>query len=718
MADLKLSPEVRDVLKGCETITGNTKGVAIKAIKLPRERLAPKHYAAVKKALELLGGKWKTNHQAFAFETGNPAELLREALRSGVIVDKQKKFQAFYTPPALAAEVVRWADVKGQRVLEPSCGQMALVKECMNQGASCIDAIEIDQAQWPVMLDHDQHPTCELGCHLGDFLTFKYEAGAESPFARSETCAEDRFPRIVMNPPFTKGQDIIHVDHALNWLAPDGILVAIMLEDEFRPAYLQLQQRVINMGGLMATQSVPAGTFDDTNIKTRIFKVFFPSKACLEAQARASSDLLVITAKAYADGWQAPETLSAPAPLASAARTSPGESPDDSTKTTTVTSPGGRDAVTMKLTIPRTHLVAALAAVRNAANPKGAHPVLANVHIEAIDGKTVHLTTSNLDLTLRTHVVGADVNMKGETTVNAGLLHDLCKSFSTDRIILSLASSGPETPDPKPETLKLIAGDASFELATLAAGDFPEVPSVTDPKEFEIMEHELQGLLARTSFARGTDTKRAVLTASLIRLAGETFVVGLDGKRMAVEQGAPTTLEADLNLPAMAVSELLRLLSTDVTKPRTVKVLFNANQAQFIFGEHHLITKLVSGEFPDYTRIIPAMDDEQIVTVDRAVLLAAAARVALIADGIRLEFRNKSLHLSTHHTGAAGLGKSTESLLTTGKVEAACNIHAGLLVEALTATDAEEINLYPSSNAPLALHNPTSTWTSVIAQMK
>src|SRR3546814_3255444 len=36
------------------------------------------------------------------------------------------------------------------------------------------------------------------------------------------------FDRIIMNPPFDRGRDIDHVNHAIEFLAPGGILVAIM----------------------------------------------------------------------------------------------------------------------------------------------------------------------------------------------------------------------------------------------------------------------------------------------------------------------------------------------------------------------------------------------------------------------------------------------------------------------------------------------------------
>ncbi|WP_230685500.1 hypothetical protein, partial [Streptococcus pneumoniae] len=77
------------------TIEGNS-------LKLPPERLEPKFYAQVNKAIVAAGGKWKGGKaQAHIFD-GNPLESI--GLETGVVVDKKKLRQAFYTPSDIAEE--------------------------------------------------------------------------------------------------------------------------------------------------------------------------------------------------------------------------------------------------------------------------------------------------------------------------------------------------------------------------------------------------------------------------------------------------------------------------------------------------------------------------------------------------------------------------------------------------------------------------------------
>ena len=122
MPHVKLTPEVADIL-GRSTIEGNL-------LKLPTERLDPKLYAQVNKALVTAGGKWKGGKvQAHVFP-GDARAALGMALETGVVVDQKKVRQAFYTPQEIADEVALIAEVGGMRVLEPSAGDGSLVEAC------------------------------------------------------------------------------------------------------------------------------------------------------------------------------------------------------------------------------------------------------------------------------------------------------------------------------------------------------------------------------------------------------------------------------------------------------------------------------------------------------------------------------------------------------------------------------------------------------------
>lgn len=264
MANKILTPEVAAVLSRA-TITGNK-------LVVPNNpdgtRLDRALYTKVNDALVAAGGKWNTREQGHIFPS-DPRPKLGLMLETGVAVDeagnKKKKLQAFYTPKPLADEIAQLANVKGQFVLEPSAGRGALVEACARAGARGVVCVELDpESAEQLKADGLTNVTC------ADFLTLQ---------------PNRKYSRIVMNPPFTRGQDIKHVEHALKWLAPDGVLVSVMLADGDRPKL----KEVLN-GHDWKLRDVPAGAFKEsgTNIATAILTVRTEKRVAQGANAKLS----------------------------------------------------------------------------------------------------------------------------------------------------------------------------------------------------------------------------------------------------------------------------------------------------------------------------------------------------------------------------------------------------------------------------------------------
>lgn len=124
----------------------------------------------------------------------------------------------FPTPPTVARRLIEMACIEpGNTILEPSAG-------CGN----LIDAILSNHP-------NAQISYCELNCFLLDILRYKYEKVKQVTFIGRDCLeidtlrTEKRFDRIIMNPPFERGQDADHIMRAwYSLLAPRGILTAIV----------------------------------------------------------------------------------------------------------------------------------------------------------------------------------------------------------------------------------------------------------------------------------------------------------------------------------------------------------------------------------------------------------------------------------------------------------------------------------------------------------
>lgn len=175
------------------------------------EQLERADYVRVAKAIEAAGGKWNRKEKCHVFPS-DVRKCMDIAEDTIEIINKQQTFQAFYTPDAIANEVARLAELDPiHRVLEPSVGTGQLAAAAVRHGVfwPSIVGVDINSTLWPEL---EINGFRQLIC--ADFLTCKP--------------GTNLFDRILMNPPFSMGDDIKHVRHAMNFLKPGGRLVAIV----------------------------------------------------------------------------------------------------------------------------------------------------------------------------------------------------------------------------------------------------------------------------------------------------------------------------------------------------------------------------------------------------------------------------------------------------------------------------------------------------------
>jgi len=222
-------------------------------LKLP-EQLPRVLYLKVAKAIEAAGGKWnrKANCHVFPRDVRDTLDVKMDTVE---VVNLQQTYQAFYTPEDVAQRMAVLADVAGKTVLEPSAGTGRLVQACARAGARSVKCIDIDPKMVAKLAAE------MVGKLAADGLTGVYCAD----FMECNPIL--KYERIVMNPPFTRGQDIQHIRHALLFLKEGGRLVAIIgAGPKQREAFQNSCDEWIDL---------PAGTFAEsgTNVATAIIVI-------------------------------------------------------------------------------------------------------------------------------------------------------------------------------------------------------------------------------------------------------------------------------------------------------------------------------------------------------------------------------------------------------------------------------------------------------------
>lgn len=221
-------------------------------------RLAPRLYERIDEVLRGAGGVWDRAVQAHVFG-GDAATALERLLTTRQVTTVREQVQAqqyFPTPPGVVEQLLAVADIRpGMRVLEPSAGRGAIALAAAAAGAQ-VDAVEIVPEHAEALRAAEKVTVVEA-----DFLT-----------ARPDPV----YDRVVMNPPFTRGADVQHVQHALTALRPDGRLVAVMSHSTaHNPAAVGFRRLVAERGG--SVHPVPGGAFRESGTDVAALIVTIPA---------------------------------------------------------------------------------------------------------------------------------------------------------------------------------------------------------------------------------------------------------------------------------------------------------------------------------------------------------------------------------------------------------------------------------------------------------
>ena len=174
-------------------------------------QLTAQMYKKVMKVLELIGFKWNRSAKCHIGE-GDSAAKLTEALSVGTVVNEKQTYQFFETPTQVAAKIAALAGIKpGDRVLEPSAGKGAIIR-----------AIQQECPQLAVVFACELNP--QMASDLSTLAAASRIAGHGDVVVTCEDFLdhEEKYDRIVMNPPFTQDQAVRHVKHAYDLLNPGG----------------------------------------------------------------------------------------------------------------------------------------------------------------------------------------------------------------------------------------------------------------------------------------------------------------------------------------------------------------------------------------------------------------------------------------------------------------------------------------------------------------
>lgn len=247
-------------------------------------------------------------------------------------------------------------------------------------------------------------------------------------------------------------------------------------------------------------------------------------------------------------------------------------------------------------------------------------PILGNVLVEAVKDRIV-FTATNLETTIRSSCP-ATVKKQGSGTIPSKKLLDYARLLPDAAINIKFTESF---------YASLVCGNSRARIAGMSRESFPNMPEALPPMA-EIPAAVLASLIARTEFAISREENRFTLNGALLLLTrGRVVMVATDGHRLAyVEAPLDNAAEERVIVPRMAMRQLVKLIAEEKDPP-PVQFSQDSNSLFFRVGERLLVSLKMTGNFPDYLRVLPKDQDHSLV-IDREALTAAIARVSEFSD--------------------------------------------------------------------------------------
>ena len=287
----------------------------------------------------------------------------------------------------------------------------------------------------------------------------------------------------------------------------------------------------------------------------------------------------------------------------------------------------------------RDEILVPLSAVSGIIERRHTLPILSNVLIDRSASSVSFLATDiEIQITARSSLAAS-----GEAkavTVGARKLVD---------ILRALPDGAEVTLQQQDKRLLVKAGKSRFTLQTMPAEDFPRLAKPAgDVARFALPQKALRRLLGLVQYAMAQQDIRYYLNGLLMVVEDKQLkLVATDGHRLAF---ASLKLDGDVPrqeviVPRKTVLELSKLLADSDDE---VKIEVSPAQAAFSFGSIELVSKLVDGKFPDYTRVIPTQHKNRLL-IEREALRQALLRAAILSNekfrGVRWVLADGSLKI-------------------------------------------------------------------------
>ncbi|HTG81121.1 MAG TPA: DNA polymerase III subunit beta [Geobacteraceae bacterium] len=344
----------------------------------------------------------------------------------------------------------------------------------------------------------------------------------------------------------------------------------------------------------------------------------------------------------------------------------------------------------MEFRIDKDTFLKALQKVQGIVERRNTMPILSNVLIEAA-AERIHVTATDLEVGMRSSYP-TEVIKEGKITVSAKKIYEIIKELSDEQILFSTKEN---------DWVEIRCGKAHFNIVGLSSDEFPYFPKVKEDSFVRLDNALLREMIERTSYAICHDETKYNLNGVFVKALEENGrnslrMVATDGHRLSVaERELAGTISKELGkgiiFPKKGIFELKKMAEEEDGE---VLLGFLDNNAVIKKGNTVVVMRLVDGEFPDYTKVIPQNND-RIVRTNRELLLHSLRRMAILSSekfkGIKFDIKSGVMEISSSNPE---LGEAREEVeIDYAGEQITSRFNARYLIDVLSVLNDAEVEL-------------------------
>jgi len=371
----------------------------------------------------------------------------------------------------------------------------------------------------------------------------------------------------------------------------------------------------------------------------------------------------------------------------------------------------------MEFKIDKETFLRALQKVQGIVEKRNTMPILSNVLIEAT-ADTIFLTATDLEVGMKSSYPTSVVK-EGKITVSAKKIYEIIKELADEEIIFSTKEN---------DWVEISCGKAHFNIVGLSPEEFPYFPKINEELFVKINSSLIREMIDKTSYAICHDETKYNLNGIFIKAQLEDNrqilrMVATDGHRLSIAEKEFTgkidnELQKGVIFPKKGVFELKKMTEEEEDD---IMICFLDNNAVIKKGNTFVVMRLVDGDFPDYTRVMPVNNDK-VIKINREIFFHSLRRMSILSSekfkGIKFDIKSGKMEISASNPE---LGEAREEIdLDYAGEPLTVRFNARYLIDVLSVLEDEFVEMDLRDELSPAIMRPAAStdFRSVIMPMR